>query len=303
MEQVATAGRVLPPMLKTQDDTRHTPARWLEWFSGPKRLYVGVAIVVVVIAASLAAPWLSPFRPEEQEITARLQSSSSVHWLGTDRFGRDILSRALWGGRISLTIGILSMTISVFLGVLIGATAGYFGGIVDAILMRLTELVLVFPTLFLLILAVATFGRSVPLLVLTISFTSWPISARIIRGEVLKVKGRDFILAAFATGSTQWRIVLRHILPNIVAVIIISATIRVGANIMIEAGLSFLGLGVQPPLASWGTMVANGRAVFRTAWWVTTVPAVTIFIAVLGFNLLGEGLRDLLDPRKEGGQL
>jgi len=261
-------------------------------------LYLGGAITTLILGAAVFAPWLAPFPPEAQEITQRLQAPTAAHWLGTDGFGRDLLSRVLWGGRVSLAVGLLSMTISVLVGILVGATAGYFGGLLDAMLMRLTELILVFPTFFLLILTVATFGRSVPLLVLVIGLTSWPISARVIRGEVLKVKERDYVLAAQAIGAGQGRILLRHILPNIASVIIVSATVRVGTNILIEAGLSYLGLGVQPPLASWGNMVADGAAVLRSAWWVTAAPALAIFVTVLSFNLLGEGLRDLLDPRQ-----
>jgi len=164
--------------------------------------------------------------------------------------------------------------------------------------MRFTEIVMVFPVFFLIVLLTATFGRSVPLLISVIGFTSWPVSARIIRGEVLKIKQRDFIRSAQSVGATSWRIIWRHVLPNVMSVIIVSATIRVGSNILVEAGLSFLGLGVQPPLASWGNMVAEGAGEIRNAWWLTAIPAIAIFLTVLGFNLLGEGLRDLFDPRE-----
>jgi peptide/nickel transport system permease protein len=158
---------------------------------------------------------------------------------------------------------------------------------------------MVFPTFFLIILVVATFGSSVPLLVLVIGFTAWPVGARIIRGEVLKIRSRDYVLAARSIGSPPLRIIARHVIPNVIAVIIVSATIRVGTNILVEAGLSYLGLGVQPPLASWGNMVADGAKVIRTEWWLTAIPAAAIFLAVIGFNLLGEGVRDLVDPRRD----
>ena len=209
-----------------------------------------------------------------------------------------MLARLLAGGRISLAIGLLSMGITVLAGVAVGAVAGYFGGSVDALLMRATELVMVFPTFFLIILIVATFGGSVALLILVIGLTSWPVSARIIRGEVLKTRHRDFVLAARAVGASSWRIIARHVLPNVAAVVIVSATVRVGTNILIEAGLSYLGLGVQPPLASWGNMVADGAKVIRTEWWLTAIPALAIFVTVLGFNIGGEALRDVLDPRR-----
>lgn len=264
----------------------------------PARLVPGLALVLVIGLSALAAPWLSPYAPEAQSIAERLRPPSAAHWLGTDGFGRDLLSRLLWGGRVSLAIGVLSMIIGVGVGVLVGSVAGYFGRKTDALLMRLTELVMVFPTFFLIILVVASFGASVPLLILVIGATSWTVGARIIRGEVLKLRRREFVLAAEATGASASRIIARHLLPNVAAVIIISATIRVGTNILVEAGLSYLGLGVQPPLASWGSMVAEGAKFIRAEWWLTAVPAAAIFATVLGFNVLGEGLRDLLDPRE-----
>lgn len=259
----------------------------------------GAVVITAIALATLVAPMLLPQSPEAQSIAERLRPPSAEHWLGTDNFGRDELARLLAGGRISLAIGLLSMAITVTVGVLVGALAGYFGGNTDALLMRVTELVMVFPTFFLIILIVATFGGSVALLVLVIGLTSWPVGARIIRGEVLRTKQREFVFAARAVGASPARIIARHVLPNVAAVIIVSATVRVGSNILVEAGLSYLGLGVQPPLASWGNMVAAGALVFRSEWWLTAIPAAAIFATVLGFNMLGEGLRDALDPRVE----
>ena len=256
------------------------------------------ALVTVVALAVAFGPLLVAYAPEAQSIAERLRAPTADHLLGTDAFGRDVLARLLAGGRISLAIGLLSMGITVLAGVAVGAVAGYFGGSVDALLMRATELVMVFPTFFLIILIVATFGGSVALLILVIGLTSWPVSARIIRGEVLKTRHRDFVLAARAVGASSWRIIARHVLPNVAAVVIVSATARVGTNILIEAGLSYLGLGVQPPLASWGNMVADGAKVIRTEWWLTAIPALAIFVTVLGFNIGGEALRDVLDPRR-----
>lgn len=264
------------------------------------RLLPGAALIGVVALAALAGPLLVPYAPEAQSIAERLGPPSAAHPLGTDAFGRDVLARLFAGGRISLAVGVLSMAVTVSVGVTIGAIAGYFGGKTDALLMRFTELVMVFPTFFLIILVVASFGSNVALLVLVIGLTSWPVGARVIRGEVLKTKGRDFVLAARAVGATPWRIIGRHVLPSVVAVVIISATIRVGTNILVEAGLSYLGLGVQPPLASWGNMVAEGARVIRSEPWLVAFPAGAIFAAVLGFNLLGEALRDALDPRLTG---
>jgi peptide/nickel transport system permease protein len=263
------------------------------------RLALGVALISAVAAIVLIGPSIVAYAPEAQSIAERLRPPTPDHLLGTDTFGRDVLARLLAGGRVSLAIGLLSMVVTIAVGVAVGAVSGYFGGTADALLMRATELVMVFPTFFLIILIVATFGGSVPLLVLVIGLTSWPVGARVIRGEVLKVRARDYVLAARAIGSSSWRIIARHVIPNVVAVVIVSATIRVGTNILIEAGLSYLGLGVQPPLASWGNMVADGAKVIRTEWWLTAIPAAAIFAAVLGFNLLGEGVRDLVDPRRE----
>lgn len=267
-----------------------------------RRLIAGTAIILLATGTALTAPWISPYPQEYQELLNRLQGPSTSHWLGTDNFGRDILSRVIWGGRVSLAVGLLSMTIAISVGVVIGATSGYFGRVVDAVLMRFTELMLVFPAFFLLILAVASFGRSVTVLVLMLGLTSWAVSARIIRGEVLKVKGRDYILAAQSVGATNTRIIVRHILPNIASVIIVSATIRVGVLILVEAGLSFLGLGIQEPMSSWGSMISGGTAYMRQAWWFVATPGVAIFMTVLGFNLMGEGVRDLLDPRQGRGR-
>jgi peptide/nickel transport system permease protein len=268
-----------------------------------KRLLVGVAIILLVAGVAVGAPWIAPYSPEYQELTIRLKGPTGAHLLGTDNYGRDLLSRVIWGSRVSLAVGLLSMSIAVSVGVFIGATSGYFGGAVDAVLMRLTELMLVFPAFFLLILIVATFGRSVTMLVFMLGFTSWAVSARIIRGEVLKVKERDYILATYSIGASSSRIILLHVLPNIVSVIIVSATVRVGVLILVEAGLSFLGLGIQEPMSSWGSMISAGALYMRQAWWFATFPGVAIFMTVLGFNLLGEGLRDILDPRQGTGRV
>jgi peptide/nickel transport system permease protein len=261
------------------------------------RLVPGAALIGAVAITVLAGPALVPYAPEAQSIAERLAAPSAAHPLGTDAFGRDVLARLLAGGRISLAVGVLSMIVTVAAGIAVGAVAGYFGGKADALLMRLTELVMAFPTFFLIILVVASFGNSVPLLVLVIGLTSWPVGARVIRGEVLRTRALDFVLAARSVGATAWWVLWRHVLPNVAAVVIVSATIRVGTNILIEAGLSYLGLGVQPPLASWGNMIAEGARVIRSDPLLVAFPAAATFATVLGFNVLGEALRDLLDPR------
>lgn len=261
---------------------------------------VGATIIIVVSALALFAPWIVQHPPDAQNPVYRLAPPSSDYWLGGDSFGRDTFSRILYAGRVSLSVGLLSMVITVVIGVLVGAMAGYYGGWTDRILMRLTDIVLVIPTFFLLILTIATFGRSIPLLILIIGITSWPINARVVRAEIMKLRKHDFVLASRLIGAADSWIVIRHLLPHLIPIVIASATIRVANNILIESGLSFLGLGVQPPTPTWGNMIAEGADFMRQAWWLVAIPGAAIFVVVLGFNLFGEGLRDFLDPRTRG---
>ncbi len=261
------------------------------------RLTVGAAIITVVSALALVAPWIVPHPPDAQDLAYRLAPPSPEYWLGGDAFGRDIFSRLLYAGRVSLSVGLLSMGITIVIGVLVGALAGYYGGWLDRILMRLTEIVLVIPTFFLLILTIATFGRSIPLLILIIGVTSWPINARVVRVEIMRLRKHDFVLASRVGGGRDSWIIVRHLLPHLIPIVIASATIRVANNILIESGLSFLGLGVQPPTPTWGNMISEGADFMRQAWWLVAIPGATIFVVVLAFNLFGEGLRDFLDPR------
>jgi peptide/nickel transport system permease protein len=270
-------------------------AAW-ERFRRNRRALAGAAILACFTALAVLAPLIAPYAPEAQSLMQRYQSPSSVHWMGTDGFGRDILSRAIWASRVSLAIGIVSVMISIVISILIGAVAGFYGGKVDNALMRFVDTMLAFPTLFLLIAVVAAFGSQVPVLIAVLGLTSWQVGARIVRGEVLALKRREFVVAARALGAADVRLLAQHILPNVLSVVIVSATLRVAVNILLEAGLSYLGLGVQPPLASWGNMVSEGRAVLRVAWWVTLFPGCFIFLTVMAFNLIGDGLRDAFDP-------
>jgi peptide/nickel transport system permease protein len=267
-----------------------------ERFRRNRRALAGAAILACFTALAVLAPLIAPYAPEAQSLMQRYQSPSSVHWMGTDGFGRDILSRAIWASRVSLAIGIVSVMISIVISILIGAVAGFYGGKVDNALMRFVDTMLAFPTLFLLIAVVAAFGSQVPVLIAVLGLTSWQVGARIVRGEVLALKRREFVVAARALGAADVRLLAQHILPNVLSVVIVSATLRVAVNILLEAGLSYLGLGVQPPLASWGNMVSEGRAVLRVAWWVTLFPGCFIFLTVMAFNLIGDGLRDAFDP-------
>jgi peptide/nickel transport system permease protein len=276
--------------------------RRAEWrrFLASRRAVVGAALLLILTLASVLAPMLAPYDPAEQRAAAAARPPSARHPMGTDNFGRDVLSRALWGGRVSQTIGLLSMAVSVTAGVVVGALAGFYGRAVDGSLMRLTETVVTFPTFFLLITLVAVFGASLPLLVLAIGLTSWPVTARVVRAEFLSLRERDFVQAARALGARNIRIMARHILPNVVPVIVVAATLRVAYVILVEAGLSYLGVGVPPPTASWGSMVADGRPYLFTAWWISLFPGLFIFLTVTTYNLVGDGLRDAFDPRRTG---
>lgn len=260
---------------------------------------IGLFVIVVLYLVALLAPLIAPYDPIEQRDIVRLGflPPSADYWLGTDRFGRDVLSRILYGARISLAIGFIAVALSITLGTLIGAVAGYLGGRTDAALMRFTDMVLAFPRLVLLIMIVALFSPTLGVIIAVLGLTQWPGTTRIVRGEVLSLRERDFIHAARALGMSRARVILRHLVPNVMAPVIVAATLGIGNTIVLEAGLSFLGLGVQPPTPSWGNMVADGRQNLIGAWWVATFPGLAIVITVLAFNLVGDGLRDALDPR------
>jgi peptide/nickel transport system permease protein len=260
---------------------------------------IGLAIILLLYLIAVLAPLIAPHDPIAQRDIARTGylSPRAGTWLGTDRFGRDVLSRIIYGARISLSIGFIATALSVTIGTLIGAAAGYFGGKLDSLLMRFTDIVLAFPRLVLLIMIVALFSPSIAVIILVLGLTQWPSTTRIVRGDVLSLREREFIQAALALGMSRLRIMMRHLIPNVLAPVIVTATLGIGNTIVLEAGLSFLGLGVQPPTPTWGSMVAEGRDNLLGAWWVATFPGLTIVLVVLAFNLVGDGLRDALDPR------
>jgi len=263
------------------------------------RAWFGVAVVVLIVLAAVLAPLVSHGDPLAIDLVNQLQGPSRQHWLGTDIQGRDVWARLVYGSRISLSAGIISQAIALALGLTLGLIAGYKGGWVDEVVMRLADVTLAFPTLLLLIAMAAALQPSLLIVFLTIGVVGWAAMARLVRGQVLVVRQLEYVHASKALGARDTRIVLQHVLPNVVAPILIAATLGVAAAIMAEASLSFLGLGVQPPTPSWGAMIADGRDLnqLRHAPWTSVSPGVAIGVAVLGFNLLGDALRDALDPR------
>ena len=262
----------------------------------PFWLAVGVLLVVVLGAAF--AERLAPFGPGEQDITQRLQPPAlRGHVLGTDELGRDILSRLLYGGRVSLLVGLIAVGLSCPVGMLVGVTAGYAGRRVDDVLMRVTEVQLAIPTILLAIAVIGVLGPGLSNVILTLTVTGWTLYARLIRGETLAVKERDYVVAARAAGAGDLRIMGRHVIPNVLSPVIVVAVFAVANMIILEATLSFLGLGVEPQVVTWGRMLNAGRLYLATAWWLMTFPGLAIFVTVLSVNLIGDHLRDWLDPR------
>lgn len=273
---------------------------WKIYFERIKRnklALTGLGMILILAALALAAPRIAPVSPLEQNLLQRLQPPSAKHWLGTDDLGRDLFSRMIYGTRISLSVGLIAVLITTLIGTLIGLSAGYFGKWVDTLLMRTVDILLCFPTFFLILMVIAFLEPSVYNIMLVIGITSWTGLARLVRGETLSLREREFVLAAKALGCSTLRILLVHLLPNVVAPILVSATLGVGNFILAESALSFLGLGVQPPTPSWGNILTTGKDYIHFAWWLSLFPGLAILVTVLAFNLLGEGLRDALDPR------
>jgi len=258
---------------------------------------IGLGIVTVLTMLALAAPWIAPADPMRGSLPNSLRAPSHAFWLGTDVQGRDLVSRLLFGARVSLAVGLVSQTIACLLGVVLGLAAGYYGRWLDALLMRLADVTLAFPSLLLLIAIAAAVSPSLPVVFVVIGLVGWAGMARLVRGEVLALRVRDHVYAARALGASDARIVLRHMLPGVLSPVIVAATLGVGGAIMAEAALSFVGLGAQPPTPSWGAMVADGRDLLRVAPWVSIVPGLAIGLTVLGVNLVGDGLRDALEVR------
>lgn len=255
---------------------------------------IGAILVVLPALVALAAPVLSPYDPQAPNVHSILMPPSSAHLLGTDELGRDLLSRMIWGSRISLSVGFVSVGIMLLIGVTVGSLAGYYGGWTDSLLMRTVDIMLCIPTFFLILTVIAFVSPSIWAIMAVIGATGWMDVSRLVRAEILSVKQRDFIAAARVQGIPDLPIILRHILPNAVSPVLVAAVLNVAGAILTESALSFLGLGVQPPTPSWGNILTAGRDVVVTAWWLSLFPGLAILATVMGFNLLGEALRESL---------
>lgn len=256
-----------------------------------------VVVLAAVVIIAVAAPLLAPHSPTDQSLTDRLAPPNSSHLLGTDGLGRDVFSRLMWGGRVSLLVGVGAALLTVVIGAVVGSVSGYLGGAVDQVAMRLTDVVMAIPPVLLILLIVAIFEGGLALTIVAIGLVSWPGTARLLRGEFLRLRRLEYVDAARVTGVGSSRIIARHLLPNAAAPLIVQASLLTAESILIESGLSYLGLGVQPPTPSWGNMLFEGRRFLDAAWWISTWPGVAIFVTVLSLNLAGDVLRDILDPR------
>ena len=282
--------------------TRNTPAMRevglvLKILRGSTLAMVGLGIVLVFVILALFAPWIAPYDPYEFEIENYLQPPSSKHLFGTDTVGRDVLSRIIFGSRLALLVGLIIITIGTLFGGVVGLTAGYSGKWAGEILMRITDIFLAFPALVLAITISAVLGPDLINALLAVSISIWPNYGRLFYAQASSVRENDYVVSAKIMGSSRIRIIMQHILPNVISPIIVRATMDMGSTILTVASLSFLGLGAQPPTADWGTMVNAGRVYIRTAWWLPTFPGLAILVLVLGLNLFGDGLRDALDPQ------
>jgi peptide/nickel transport system permease protein len=279
------------------------PSQFLRRLRKSRAATICAVICVIFAVAAIAAPWVAPNDPHAIRLIQRLKppgyvnSAGATFWLGTDALGRDILARIIYGARVSLTVGLAALFISGVIGLLLGLISGYFGGLVDDIIMRIADIQLSFPTILLALAIMAVLGSGLDKLILVLGLTGWVPYGRIVRGQVLSLRNEEFVLAARATGEGQWRILFQHILPNIWSPVIVIASFTVASNIVAEASLSFLGVGVPPSVPSWGTMLADGRQYIGIAEWLTIPAGLAISLTVLSINILGDWLRDFLDPR------
>jgi len=257
----------------------------------------GLVMVAGLFVVSLFAPWLAPYDPNAINLKVALTAPSSDHWLGTDPLGRDVFSRIIYGAQVSLKVGFVAVGLATLIGLLVGALAGFYGGWVDLVLMRFVDLMLCFPSFFLILAVIAILEPSIWNIMVVIGLTGWMGVARLVRAEFLSLRQREFVVAARALGASDARLILRHLLPNALAPVMVSATLGVAGAILTESALSFLGLGVQPPTPSWGNILTAGKDNIEIAWWLSVFPGLAILFTVMSYNLLGEGIREAIDPR------
>jgi peptide/nickel transport system permease protein len=290
--------------LLSETPASRTQAAWVRRYRGWLQFranglaMVGLVTVAIMIVASLAAPLLAWQDPGAQDLAGRLAPPSAAHWFGTDELGRDIYARILYGGRVTLGMVVAVVLLVAPLGLAVGSVAGYLGGEIDRVLMRVTDVFLAFPRLVLALAFVAALRPGISSAVIAIALTAWPPYARLARADTLTIRSSDFIAAVRLAGASSFRIILRHIVPLCVSSVIVRVTLDMSGIILTAAALGFLGMGAQPPMPEWGTMIASSRAFILDQWWVPTIPGVAIFVASLAFNLLGDGMRDVLDPRQ-----
>jgi peptide/nickel transport system permease protein len=257
----------------------------------------GGAVVIALFVFSWLAPYVSPYNPDDLDLYNVLMPPSTAHLFGTDELGRDVFTRVMYGARISLKVGFVAVGIAALIGTVLGLVAGFYGGWIDDLLMRLVDIMLCFPTFFLILAVIAMLEPSIWYIMIIIGLTGWMGVARLVRAEVLSIRERDYVMAARALGARDARIIFRHILPNALSPVLVSATLGVAGAILTESALSFLGIGVQPPTPSWGNILTSGKDYLEFAWWLSLFPGLAILVTVLSYNLLGEGIRDALDPR------
>lgn len=293
---------IQPPIVNTVAEENKKVNSFLEFYkklSKNKAALAGAFIIIVIILLAILAPVIAPYDPTKMNPANKLQTPSAEHWLGTDDKGRDILSRLLYGARISLTVGILSTVIGAAVGIVLGLISGYYGRWVDSLIMRICDVLLAFPGILLALAIVAVLGASTTNVIIAVAFFAVPTFARIVRGSTLSVKKLEYIDAIRALGASDLRIIFMHILPNILSPIIVQATLYIASAIITASALSFLGMGTKPPTPEWGTMLSDGRSYIRQAPHITLFPGMVIFLVVIGFNLFGDGLRDALDPKSK----
>jgi peptide/nickel transport system permease protein len=295
MQATAPAPTPAPPIQSRR--IQSPTALMLRRFSQEKTAVFGLIVIVLFALLAIFAPLLAPYNPLDQDIPNGLAPPSPEHWLGADKLGRDILSRMLFGARISLTAGLGVVALAALVGSAIGLIAGYVGGWLDEVLMRVTDIFFAFPSLILAMAIAGALGPSLQNALIAVAVVTWPVYARLVRGQVLVLRDREFVQAARAVGARHGLILRRHLLPNTLSPLLVQTSFDMGTTILAVAGLSFIGFGAQPPTPEWGVMISEGRNYITTHWWLTFFPAIGMLFAVAGFNLVGDGLRDVLDPR------